>query len=149
MTKYKLIKTYPGSPELGTEVEKDKLSKSYYYRDGDKRICVFNDHVEENPEYWEKINEHLWWAVFKQEHIQYDRVYFNSWTPYGMYCIPDVLATHRYFFKTKEEAEYFILTNKPCLSYNDVSDSAINFDEVGVYYKVYTKKLKEIIKSRL
>jgi hypothetical protein len=61
--KYKLIKEYPGSPELGTEVESNsKSSSSYFYRSGDKRICVFNDHVEDNLEYWEK------WKEFEEEH---------------------------------------------------------------------------------
>ena len=58
MTKYKLIKEYPGSPELGTVAEKEskiKSNTSYYYSDGDK-----------------------------------------------------------------EEAEEFIIDNKPCLSYTDI-----------------------------
>jgi hypothetical protein len=54
MIKYKLIKQYPGSPFLGTVVEKDQLSKSYFYYTDDKKICVLTDHVENNPEYWKK-----------------------------------------------------------------------------------------------
>ena len=154
--KYKLIKEYPGSAELGTEVESNsKSSSSYFYRSGDKRICVFNDHVEENPEYWEKVEQNIYYVVIED--------IFNHGNgfhrPYEIHNVETLFpedieenlwgSVKKNIFKTKEEAEYFILTNKPCLSYNDVSDFAINFDETGVYYKVYTEKLKEIIKSRL
>jgi hypothetical protein len=54
MIKYKLIKEYPGSPCLGTIVEKDPLSKSYYHRDEDKKWCILNNHIEPHPEYWKK-----------------------------------------------------------------------------------------------
>ena len=53
--KYKLIKEYPGSPPLGTVVDKEQRSKSYFFRSGDKNICVLNNHVENNPEYWEEF----------------------------------------------------------------------------------------------
>lgn len=151
MKKFRLIKTYPGSPELGIICEERNNKSSFcYYYEGEKNLAIQKDQVENQPEYWEKIEEDtIWGVVFEQEHIQDDKVYFKSWTPCKIECIPNVLATHRYLFKTKERAEYFILTNKPCLSYNDVSNFAINFDETGVYYKVYTEKLKEIIKSRL
>jgi len=154
--KYKLIKEYPGSAELGSialPYGSFNTDAAHYIVPHPKcenaDLAISKSHVEENPEYWEKVEDNIWWVVFEQEHIQDDKVYFKAWTPCKIECIPNVLATHRYFFKTKEEAEYFILTNKPCLSYNDVSDFAINFDEIGVYYKVYTEKLKEIIKSRL
>jgi hypothetical protein len=54
MSKYKLIKEYPGSPCLGTVIEKQQLSNPYLYYTGDKRWCVLADDVENNPEYWEK-----------------------------------------------------------------------------------------------
>jgi hypothetical protein len=146
MKTYKLIKTYPGSPELETEVEKEsnyKSSSSYFYKSGDKRICVFNDHVEENPEYWEVIE-------FYQEYMVSltDMAFHNAWESRRVHGKNEDTDSKKYF-KTKEEAEYFIVTNKPCLSYNDISEYAINFDNKGVYYKVYVEKLKELVKSRL
>lgn len=115
--KYKLIKEYPGSPKLGTEVEKTlKSETSYFFRSGDKRICVHNSHVEDNPEYWEKVNESsVLYMVFteKSEHC------------YKTFLTADFIHegkkyNDRVFFKTKEEAEEFIIDNKPCLSYTDI-----------------------------
>jgi hypothetical protein len=112
MKKFKLIKEYPGSPELGTEVEKElRSSCSYFYRSGDKRISVLNEHVEDNPEYWEEIKDIVLWVV-------YERIceFFVAWKPYSI----DYIPTHGSIFKTKREAEEFILNYKPCLSLAEV-----------------------------
>ena len=148
MTKYKLIKEYPGSPELGTEVEKDtkyNSSHSYFYRSGDKRICVFNDHVENNLEYWKEINDNIWWCVWYKDYIQEGVSFFKAWTPYKIECIPSVCSTNKHYLKTKEEAEQFILRNKPCLSLNDVSLILGGLDRKRDIFL----ELKRIVKSKL
>lgn len=114
MKKFRLIHEYPGSPNLGTIVEKESNSKSsysYFYRSGDRRICVFNDHVEDNPEYWEEIKDIVLWVV-------YESIcgFFIAWKPYSI----DYTPTHGSTFKTKREAEEFILKYKPCLSLTEV-----------------------------
>ena len=144
--KYELIKEYPGSPELGTEVEKDKLSKSYFYRCGDKRWVVLNDHVENNPEYWKKVDENVWWCVWKNDG------FFKAWTPYRVECERNDLDKNRGYFKTKEEAKDFILFNKPCLSYNDISfHFPFNTEskDSDLHFKVNPDRLKSIIKNML
>ena len=127
MRKYKLIKCYPGSPDLGTEVEKELNSKSnssYFYRSRDRRICVFNHHVEDSPEYWEEVEDNIWWIVFKNAETM-----FHSWTPYRL---ETRLSYHkgdtREYFKTEEEAKTFIIFNKPCLSYDDVRKEVKKLD---------------------
>lgn len=149
--KYELIKEYPGSPELGTEVEKDKLSKSYYYRCGDKRWVVLNDHVEENPEYWKEINEYLWYVVSKRDY-QESNMLFQEWFIYTIEtCLPNNNGVLNYF-KTKEEAKDFILFNKPCLSYNDISfHFPFNTEskDSDLHFKVNPDRLKSIIKNML
>jgi hypothetical protein len=118
MTKYKLIKEYPGSPKLGTIAEKEskiKSNTSYYYKEGDSRWCIYDYHVEDNPEYWEKVNEYLWWVVFTKE-----EALFKTCTPYLIETYGFHKNDSRQYFKTKEEAEEFILDNKPCLSYTDI-----------------------------
>lgn len=55
MKKYKLVKCYPGSPDLNTEVHQG-ISTLYYYGNGDgfsSNITI----VEQNPEFWEKVKE--------------------------------------------------------------------------------------------
>jgi hypothetical protein len=54
MSKYKLIKEYPGSPHLGAVVERQYLFNSHLCYTGDKKWCVLVDDVENNPEYWER-----------------------------------------------------------------------------------------------
>ena len=118
MTKYKLIKEYPGSPNLGTVAEKEskiKSNTSYYYREGEKRWCIYDYHVEDNPEYWEKVNDNLWWIVFTKK----DTV-FNPYEPHLIETCLYQSNDSRQYFKTKEEAEEFIIDNKPCLSYTDI-----------------------------
>lgn len=112
MKRYRLIKEYPGSPDLNTVVEKElRSSCSYFYRGGDKRYCVLNDHVENNPEYWKEMNENIWYVVFDED---YDM--FESWYPY---CL-ETCTKYKNMFRTKREAEDFINHNKPCLSFNDI-----------------------------
>ena len=114
--KYKLIKEYPGSPELGTVVEKTLRSETnFFYTIGNKRICVLNSHVEDNPEYWEKVNDNLWWVVF----IEKDNL-FNPYKPYLIETCLYQSNDSRHYFKTREDAEEFIIDNKPCLNYTDI-----------------------------
>jgi len=62
MSKYRLIKKYPGSPELGTIAEKAGDIK-YTHPDGRESFtsssaeCLFEKIVENQPEFWEKIVE--------------------------------------------------------------------------------------------
>jgi len=134
--KYKLIKTYPGSPELGTEVDK-KDSDTYV---SSTYLTFRHDNVEEYPEYWEKVNDHLWWCVWKEDYIQDDKVCFNAWTPNLIECIYAPWETVRCFFKTKEEAEDYILYNKPCLSIDDIGNNVLLCN---------LSRLKQIVKSTL
>jgi hypothetical protein len=142
MTKYKLIKEYPGSPELGTVAEKEskiKSNTSYYYSDGDKRWCIYDYHVEENPEYWEKVNENLWWVVTSRDY-QTGTTRFEAWYIYKVEtCNPKIDGVLNYF-KTEQEAEEYILYNKPCISINDIKDNVS---------ECFLNKLIRIVKSKL
>ena len=58
MRKYKLIKTYPGSPELGTIIDK---RGAFVYFDISNPVTsnTYNEtHVENNPEFWQEIIEY-------------------------------------------------------------------------------------------
>lgn len=145
MSRYELIKEYPGSPCLGTIVEKDPLSKSYYHRDEDKKWCILNNHVENNPEYWEKLNEEHWMVFTKKESS------IRPWYAYrSEQCLSYFNSQHN--FKTREEAEEFILYNKPCLSYDDVCkmfNSSRDFKGDVMTFRISEKSLKEFVKSKL
>lgn len=54
MTKYKLIKKYPGSEEVGTIFEKEYHSLTYNLN-GNYLIFLPKNEVENNPEFWEEV----------------------------------------------------------------------------------------------
>lgn len=153
MIKYKLIKEYPGSPEIGTVVEKEskiKSDTSYYYREGEKRWCIFNHHVEDNPEYWKKINEYTWYIVSEDDYKQFDTVLFKKWNVYEIETYEEPTLFRG--FKTREQAESFILYNKPCLSYNDVIkmfSTSSDFRGDGFSFYMTERSLTEFVKTKL
>ena len=140
--KYKLIKEYPGSPELGTMVEGDNKCNFSYSRNS-RQLCVLNSHVENNPEYWEKVEENIWWVVFTKE----DTI-FESYYPYCLETSVFKTQDSRQYFKTKKEAEEFVIDNKPCLSYADVM---WNFQENTKknIVSIHKDMLIALIKSKL
>lgn len=150
MSKYELIKEYPGSPCLGTIVEKDPLSKSYYYRDDDKRWCVLSNHVENNTEYWEEI-KNTYWAVSTQDYKQFGQTLFFAWTVYRVEAFEPKDSIIKYF-PTRDDADNFLLQNKPCLSYNDICkmfNSSRDFKGDVMTFRMSEKSLKEFVKGKL
>jgi hypothetical protein len=64
MSKYKLIKSYPGSPELNTEIIKSKIYYADYLNQGSYETFMvkgdngFNlNNPQDYPEFWEKVVE--------------------------------------------------------------------------------------------
>jgi hypothetical protein len=55
MKKYKLIKTYPGSPVLGFEVE--KIGASTYVGGSGNTFQIRKEYIEYHSEFWEKVVE--------------------------------------------------------------------------------------------
>lgn len=124
MKKYRLIKEYPGSPELGTIAlpytdSRDRVV--HYIVEHTRKDCDYlalpKKHIEDNPDYWEEVKDNIWYMVLLR-----DGAFRNSWEVIRVEaCIID--TEDRKYFKTKEDAEYFILYNKPCLSINEIGDS--------------------------
>lgn len=117
--KYKLIKLYPGSPELGTEVQKQSNSQTFFYRTGDMTLCIHTEHIEEYPEYWEKVNENIWYVVSTRNY-QVNHTLFEAWFVYRIESFEPVNKEPLNYFKTKEEAELFVINHKPCLTFKEV-----------------------------
>lgn len=121
--KYKLIKEYPGSPALGTVALPYTDSKNkvvHYIVEHTRKDCDYlaigRTVVEHFSDYWEEEND-IWYIVLLR-----DGAFRNSWEPIRVETDPYAAEDRRYF-KTKEEAEHFILYNKPCLSINEIGDS--------------------------
>ena len=122
--KYKLIKTYPDSPELGEIHCSENKTETW------KGIWYYNKY----PEYWEKVEENVWWCVWKE-----DFVYFKAWKPYKIECTPAVWETERHYFKTEEQAAKFVIYNKPCLSITEIGS---NIPEGTLFRLIGTAKSK-------
>ena len=140
MQKFKLIKEYPGSPKLGQIALPYTDSKNavvHYVVDHPKKDCdylaISKKHIEDSPEYWEEAVD-VWYVVLLR-----DSAFRNAWEVIEVYGDPTGLE-HKKYFKSRIEAEEFILYNKPCLSINDIGD--------GVS-ECFLNKLKRIVKSKL
>ena len=94
MRKFKLVKCYPGSGNIGA-------------------IHLGCNSYEEYPEFYEEILE----VNFMVSLIYMG--FHNAWEPIKVDAIKLDTDTKKYF-STKEGAETFIFYNKPCLSYSDV-----------------------------
>jgi hypothetical protein len=141
MKKYRLIKEYPGSPELGIEVEKEsnsKSSSSYFYRSGDKRICVFNDHVEDNPEYWQEVS-----CTYYLVHTEMKSI-LKNWEPIEV-NEKIIYNDSVMYFETKQQAEKFIIMNKPCLTLLDVSSVLESYNRKRNIFL----ELRKLVKQKL
>ena len=112
---YRLTKTYPGSPDLGTVVEERSDTSSFFYFG--EMIPIFRRHVEEYPDYWEEVYESPLSYMVVTEGSVHDFKVITTPT----YLYQGIDDTTKHIFKTKEEAEEFILHNRPCLSYNNIA----------------------------
>jgi hypothetical protein len=140
MKKYRLIKEYPGSPELGQIALPYTDSKNqivhYIVERNQKKDCdyiaILKKHVEDNPYYWEEQND-IWYVVLLR-----DGAFRNAWEVIKVQEDPSVLE-HKKYFKSRTEAEHFILYNKPCLSINDIGN---NIPELTLDRLIQTVKSK-------
>ncbi len=130
---YKLIKCYPGSPELGSIFIKREAYEAIFYlgkkQNSDKwQINLPIDIVENNPEFWQKVEEKSKTKFFKTEDgvdIFEDDKYFTVNQDYliggkiaGKESV-DILNIFK-AFSTKEKAEEYVYFAKPRFSFKDV-----------------------------
>jgi hypothetical protein len=144
--KYKLIKEYPFSPKLNSIVCTNAL-EAYAEELHFVGIDYINKFI---GEYFEEIKDEYRFLVYTK-----DSAFHNPWKVVEFRKQPEdyhqKLDFIR-FFKTKAEATEYILMNKPCLSYNDVSNMCILFKDVNWdHFKttIDLDKLKEIIEKKV
>ena len=140
MRRFKLIKEYPGSGDLGDIA---KLYENHHYVvPHPKKYCdglaVPKSDIENQPEYWEEILE-----VFFMVPLT-DMPFHNAWEPIKISDIKYDTDTRKYF-STEEEAKTFILFNKPCLSFSDVkkeiSCRVSQYEQLQCIYNIVKSKL--------
>ena len=126
MKKYRLVKQYPGSPELGTICEeRNNKSKFCYFYENERNIAITKDQVENQPEYWEEITD-IYYMV-----SLIDMGFHNAWEPIRVETIKYDTDTKKYF-STEEGARDFIIQHKPCLSFNDIRDILDKFQSDAI-----------------
>ena len=144
MRKFKLIKCYPGSLPIGTEVNYSEEHKIYNYNGGNFYSELPKHQVENLPEFWKEVKEPIFISDDGVEMFKGDNVYFvvNFELSTMIYVVNDWFktATPDYKrFSTKEAALKYIDLNKPKYSKSDVIE-ALRKSE---YYSVFVKPFCE------
>lgn len=159
--KYKLIKTYPSSPNLG-EIVKQGDNKCYV---GSLHTIYSTNHIENQPEFWKELKEPLfqtedgidmyeddtYWTLrtkdndwlFEDKVVKNINYFYSSEKDYSK-------TTGIYYFSTKKAAENYIICNKPCLSLNEILDTFRTvYGKDSIHYHCFKTNLKSLIKSKL
>jgi hypothetical protein len=149
MAKYKLKKWYPSLPkdwEIGIEVEKCTIDKRYYVSNQWYKPLISQTEVENNPEFWEKVEDK---PILITEDGKEINEGDNYWVwDYGclkgtsseVHAVFNASCTHtgdginRKYFSTKEAAEKYIDENKPLYSKKDM----LNFAEFHCNLQFYS-----------
>lgn len=143
MRKFRLKKSYPGSPKIGTIVEKEfDISFLYVIRESESEFIlgVTKEHVEDNPEYWEEIIENKFMVSTRNS------AFINA---YNVAKVNPNYKCNEYevLFNSREDAKEFILYNKPCLSYGDLMWNFVE-DTKKNRLNVNIDELLELIKTK-
>lgn len=157
--RYKCIKTYPGSPDLGTILH-DKIT-GYGWRDEGPYCRYFYTNrksIEESPEFWEEIKEPLFITedgveVFKEGNFFIiDTDYNQEGACYFAWSIEKLFIKNKSdlpvsscvkIFSTEKAAKEYIDLNKPRFSKKDLLDASVNIQYGGWFIEGLIKKLNK------
>jgi hypothetical protein len=147
---YKIVKAYPFSPPVGTILHYDSFAD--WYQNANEDYIVESRIIEKHPEYFEEVEDEYRFVVYTK-----DMAFHSPWKVVEFRKQPEDYndkkdSEFRIFFKTKAEATEYILRNKPCLSYNDVSNMCVLFNDVNWDHLKTTidlDELKEIIEKKI
>ena len=126
--KYRLIKSYPGSPGLGYETNFDEQGEDW----GTMGAIVVISDCTDYPEFWEEVKEPLFVTEDGKEIFDEDKYFtvrldtleimkpFENWVSdkKRLKC-----------FSTKELAEQFISENKPIYSKKQIKEALLSAKE--------------------
>ena len=148
---YKIVKSYPFSPPVGTILHYDSFAD--WYQNANEDYVVESRIIEKHPEYFEEIKENRYrFFVYTHKYSHLGSWIVNESKKSIDINLVEVDKDFIKFFKTKEEATEYILRNKPCLSYKDVSDMCILFKDINwedFETTINLEDLKELVKSKI
>jgi hypothetical protein len=141
---YKIVKSYPFSPPVGTILHYDSFAD--WYQNANEDYIVESRIIEEHPEYFEEVKDEYRFIVYTK-----DRAFHNSWKVVEFRKQPEDYEIMKdsesiRFFKEKTDAYDFIMDNKPCLSLDDLFQ--LNHGNSDVLCMKYDK-LKRLVQERL
>lgn len=149
MKTYKLKKLYPGSLPLGTIVRYSKVDDLY---EADKLSEIFSrEDIEKFPEFWEPVE-----FVYKTDDnvlLKTGDECYHVTVNYGVYkssvnSTAYVFTDNKYkvpTFALRENAEKYIILNKPCLSINDVAKVYVTANQYDPSNPTKNRKQSEAI----
>jgi hypothetical protein len=142
MRKFKLAKSYPGSPKVGIVVEESDSVSAYVFEDVENSIFFKTPkrYIEDNPEYWEEVIENKFMVSTRNS------AFLNA---YNVAKVKSNYKCNEYevLFNSREDAKEFILYNKPCLSYGDLMWNFVE-DTKKNRLNVNIDELLELIKTK-
>jgi len=126
--KYKLIMWYPGLPDnwKHEDIVVEKEDEKYpTYKNKKYRIKIYCSEVENNPEYWQEIEQTKFMAEDGVEINEGDVCYaVNKKTYIVVRCYFGEVSLEKYlYFKNSEAAEKYIQVYNPKYSLNDIVNS--------------------------
>ena len=138
MKKYKLIKEYPYSPEVGIIVEQTNENKMRYkYNDFDISLTI----IEHYPEFWQEVKEPLFVTddgveIFDEDLFYIPRIISDYIIESHHADCTKTYTKNLLKFKTKEASEQWIKENKPRFSEKQVLDA---IEKVKEYNSIYAQ----------
>ena len=146
MKKFKLIKAYPNSPDLGVVVEEDKIGQFV-----SNTIEIFDKYTIENfPEFWEVIKDPILTTEDGVDIYEGDSYWY---IPKGTTEIVEIdssiigedFAGGDLDFSTEELAREHVLMNTACLSIEDVIKTVDYINKGGRA----EENLKDLVTNRI
>lgn len=118
---YKLIKKYPGSPELGYITDFNQ-----YGEDWNTPNMLLTEDCDNYPEFWQKVKKLVFTTEDGVEMFENDRTFFvrlDSWKIYSIPVVKSVGTNPKCkYFSSKETAEKYVYDNKPVFSRKELTD---------------------------
>lgn len=157
--KYKLIKQYDGSPQVGTIVNQSIDFPHYNFNGGNFTTAITQYFVENTPEFWEEIKEkeYLFLSDDNVEIFKGDG-YYQVTPEFKYYFIGNNDYKRRNcdkHFSTERAAKDWIETNKPQFSINDLKNASISYGYAYIngkiqkeYFNINLDMLKELKKNK-
>lgn len=142
MKKYKLIKKYPGSPEIGTIVRQSDINGYYKTIDNPFEYTMYHfSNIDNHPEFWEEVKEEKPIYVSKVSNVKVypDKDYwfidypigygsgtYSYWMEHYKVKDFDLNVINPIAFETEKEAKDYCFRNQPLYTYNNVKSVVLD-----------------------